>query len=146
VPDTLTLWELLIRLLAPAAFGAVLGWEREAREKPAGVRTHSMVGLGASSFALIGLSLFHELSYAGEAAGLDPIRVVQGVITGIGFLGAGSIIKSGDNSKGLTTAAAVWTCGGVGVACGAGYYAIAGATAAAAFLILVADRLAARLK
>jgi putative Mg2+ transporter-C (MgtC) family protein len=134
-------WEILLRLVAAALFGAAIGWERETLDKPAGLRTHMMVGLGASCFTLVGISLFHELAEGGRQTGLDPIRVVEGVVTGIGFLGAGSIIKAGEHPHGLTTAAGVWAVGGAGAACGAGYFGIAAATTAAALIILAAGRL-----
>ena len=139
--EQLAFWELLLRLAAPTAFGALLGWERESADKPAGLRTHMLVGLGASCFTLVGLSLFHQVADGELGEGMDPIRVVEGVATGIGFLGAGTILKKGDDSKGLTTAAGVWAVGAIGAACGAGFYALAAATAAAGVLILLARRL-----
>lgn len=131
---------LSLRLLLPALLGAAIGWERESLDKPAGLRTHMLVGLGASCFTVAGLELFRDLS-AGAMTNLDPIRVVEGVAGGIGFLGAGSIIKSGGDPKGLTTAAGIWTVGGVGAACGLGYFWIAGITSAVALAVLLVGRL-----
>jgi putative Mg2+ transporter-C (MgtC) family protein len=116
--------ELLLRLFAAILLGASLGWERERRAKPAGLRTHMMVTLGAAAFTLLGTELMVEIS-PHEHARPDPTRVVEGIIGGIGFLGAGSIIQSRGNVEGLTTAAGVWVAGGIGAACGAGMYSIA---------------------
>ncbi len=139
--ETIDHWGVLaLRLLLPALFGGVVGWERESKDKPAGLRTHMLVGLGAACFTLAGLQLFQQLS--SEAwTNLDPIRVVEGVAGGIGFLGAGSILKANGDARGLTTAAGIWTVGGVGCACGLGLLRIAGLTSVTALLILLVGRL-----
>lgn len=137
--DPLELSQFLLRLVLPALFGGVIGWEREISDKPAGLRTHMMVGLGSSAFTLLGVVVFDDLTDAG-AQNIDPTRVIEGVAKGIGFLGAGAIIKSGRDPRGLTTAAGIWTVGGVGAACGAGYLAVAGATSAVALLVLLLGR------
>lgn len=134
---------LALRLILPTLFGGVIGWERESKDKPAGLRTHMLVGLGASCFTLVGLELFEQLR-AQAWATLDPIRVVEGVAGGIGFLGAGSIIKASREARGLTTAAGVWTVGGVGAACGLGFFWIAGLTSLLALLVLLVGRLPTR--
>jgi putative Mg2+ transporter-C (MgtC) family protein len=121
---------VLLRLLLAALLGGLLGIEREARGKAAGVRTHMLVSLGAALFVLVP-----------EQAGVAPVditRVIQGVVAGIGFLGAGSIIKNRDeeNVSGLTTAAGIWLTAAVGVACGLGRESTAVLSAQLAFAIL----------
>ncbi len=127
--------EMVLRLLAAVACGALLGWEREQRQRPAGLRTHMMVALGGAAFTLLALQLYGMADGDGENR-LDPLRAVQGVIGGIGFLGAGSIIQSRGSVRGVTTAATIWVVGSIGVACGAGLYELALATVIAAYLIL----------
>jgi putative Mg2+ transporter-C (MgtC) family protein len=113
--------------------GAVIGWDRERAEKPAGLRTHMLVALGAASFTLLG----YEVSSAVEgAANIDPTRVLQGVIGGIGFMGAGAIIQNRGRVSGVTTAASVWISGALGAACGVGAYVLAGLTTLLSFVIL----------
>ncbi|MEZ5394132.1 MAG: MgtC/SapB family protein [Bryobacterales bacterium] len=138
--DVTELGSLCLRLLLPTLFGGAIGWERESLDKPAGLRTHMLVGLGASCFTLVGLELFRDLS-TNTSNNLDPIRVVEGVAGGIGFLGAGSIIKAGKDPRGLTTAAGIWAVGGVGAACGSGYFWIAGVTSAITLFVLLVGRL-----
>jgi len=117
--------------------GAAVGWEREFADKPPGLRTHMMVCLGAASFTLVGSAVFREIA-AGSAtsSGMDPIRVIEGVVTGIGFLGAGVILRSGEQVRGLTTASGVWVVGAIGTACGRGYYLLAAARTVLALVIL----------
>jgi putative Mg2+ transporter-C (MgtC) family protein len=121
---------LVGRLLAAAALGAVVGFEREARRKPAGLRTHMMVAIGAAAFTLSSAGLLRG------SGGGDPTRIIQGVATGIGFLGAGSILRRAGHIEGLTTAAGIWVVGAVGVACGLGEYPVAVATALISALTL----------
>jgi putative Mg2+ transporter-C (MgtC) family protein len=127
--------DVLIRLTAAVACAAVLGWERESQDKPAGLRTHMMVALGAAAFTLAALILTTNLS-GDEHVRADPLRLVDGIIGGIGFLGAGTIIQSRGSVHGITTAAGIWVMGAIGVACGCGYYLLAGITTCYAFLIL----------
>lgn len=143
----LSVFEMLLRLLVAAVLGAAMGWEREHQDKPAGLRTHMMVTLGAASFALLGAEMLAEFSPEYARARMDPIHVVEGIIGGIGFLGAGSIIRSRGGVEGLTTAASVWVAGGVGAACGVGMYAIAVATSGfSLFTLWVIGRLEQRIK
>ena len=125
-----TLWQDLpftdsvIRLTAATLMGAALGINREIRGKPAGMRTHALVALGTALATLIAIAL------ATGPEGVDRSavsRVIQGVLAGIGFLGAGAILKaeSGERVQGLTTAASVWVVAGLGIACGAGLWALA---------------------
>ncbi|MBW3543224.1 MAG: MgtC/SapB family protein [Planctomycetes bacterium] len=133
-PDTWS--EILVRPAVAMLCGAILGWEREIHRKPAGLRTHMMVALGAAAFTLTTLILFHSVGGA-DTQGVDPLRVVSGVIGGIGFLGAGSIIQARGAVRGVTTAATIWVVGAVGLACGAGYYKIAGVVVLYSLIILV---------
>jgi putative Mg2+ transporter-C (MgtC) family protein len=126
--------QLLLRLLAAAALGGLLGWEREMRSKPAGLRTHMLVTLGAAVFTLLGLESVDALSARYPGTHVDPTRVLEGIVGGIGFLGAGSIIRGKGGVHGLTTAASVWICGGIGAACGFGSYLLAGIGAGFALL------------
>jgi putative Mg2+ transporter-C (MgtC) family protein len=113
--------EMVLPLVAAVLLGGVVGWERESGDKPAGLRTHMMVSLGAAVFTLAALRAISEH----ETSTGDPSRIVMGVATGIGFLGAGSIIRTAGEVHGITTAAGIWVVGGVGACCGAGEYSIA---------------------
>jgi len=110
--------EIAIRLLLAVVFGAVVGYEREHAEKPAGMRTLALVSLGAAAFTLA--------SIYGFGLGADPARVAAQVVTGVGFLGAGTILRSGFNVRGLTTAASIWAIAGIGVAVATGMYIVSG--------------------
>lgn len=116
-------WEIVLRPLIALACGAALGFEREAAEKPAGLRTQMLVALGAATFTILTLRLYDGLQ--SDQSGLDPLRIISGVAGGIGFLGAGSIIRERGTVSGVTTAATIWVTGSVGIACGAGWYSIA---------------------
>jgi putative Mg2+ transporter-C (MgtC) family protein len=123
-------FELVGRLLIAAACGAAVGWEREWRRKPAGLRTYMLVTTGAAAFtaAAVRAGATNDL--------IDPTRVIQGVVGGIGFLGAGAIIQGRATVEGLTTAAGLWVMGSVGVACGLAYYDVALTTTLLAVLIV----------
>jgi putative Mg2+ transporter-C (MgtC) family protein len=109
------LWEIALRLSLAAAFGSILGIEREARLRPAGARDHALVALGAALFTMVGIIGF-------EGSG-DTARVAAGVVAGIGFIGAGVILRTGLSVRGITTAATLWTAAALGVALGCGLYA-----------------------
>jgi putative Mg2+ transporter-C (MgtC) family protein len=127
--------EVIIRLLAACLIGALIGWDRERLEKPAGLRTHILVALGSASFTLLGFELGAAVE-PGAVGVFDPTRVLQGVIGGIGFLGAGAILRDHGHVSGLTTAASVWVAGAMGAAAGAGAYALAVLTAVLALVTL----------
>ena len=114
VPDVEQVTRILTRLLLAAVLGGLLGYERESKGKAAGIRTHMLVALGAAMFVLV-----PELDGMQVA---DMSRVIQGIVTGIGFLGAGAIIKRSteEDVQGLTTAAGIWMTAAIGVACGLG--------------------------
>jgi len=141
VADVEQITRLLVRLLLAALLGGVLGYEREQQGKAAGVRTHMLVAMGAALFVLV--------PQLGGMQVADMSRVIQGVIAGIGFLGAGAIIKnrSEENVHGLTTAAGVWMTSAIGIACELGreLTAVIGTLLALAVLALV-PRLVDRIK
>ena len=120
--------EIVIRLLVALAFGGVIGFEREINRRPAGFRTHVLVSVGSALIMLISAYAFENT---------DPTRMAAQVVSGVGFLGAGTIIFSGDKIKGLTTAASIWLCAAIGLASGAGFYFAAGAASLLALLILL---------
>ena len=128
--DTQVVW----RLFLAAALGGVIGFEREKHNKRmAGFRTHILVSIGSALIMLVSMHIFDI--YAGKAP-VDPARIAAGVVTGIGFLGAGTIIRSGESVRGLTTAASLWTVSGIGLAIGCGFYIAGWATAIIAFAAL----------
>ncbi len=116
--------EIFLRLVLAVIFGGLIGLEREVVHKPAGIRTHMLVSLGSALFVLIALESI--------PGGID--KIIAGVATGIGFLGAGTIFKAKSDVHGLTTAASVWTVAAIGLAIGLGYYLI---TAIAVILVLM---------
>jgi putative Mg2+ transporter-C (MgtC) family protein len=129
---------LLLRLVVAAGLAGILGWEREFAHKPAGLRTHMVVGIAAALFTVLG-----ELAMSDSPAGAvgprpDPIRVIQAVAVGIGFLGSGIIFvaKEGDRVLGLTTAASIWATAGVGLAAGTGRYLLAAGSTGLLLLVL----------
>ena len=115
--------EVCLRLACAMLVGLVIGTEREYTHRPAGMRTHILVALGACVVSITGEMLFSQ--YHGLGSSADPARLSAQVITGVGFLGAGTIMKEGVSVKGLTTAASVWAVACLGIACGYGYYALA---------------------
>lgn len=128
-------WELIARLLLAAGLGSVVGWERERLQWTAGLRTHMLVALG--SCLMIIVSAYGFSSVLSARVVLDPSRVAAQVVTGVGFLGAGSIILRNEVIKGLTTAASVWAVAGVGLAAGAGLYSASVVTTMIILVILV---------
>ena len=120
--------EMVLRLLLAAALGAVIGFQRERAGKPAGIRTHSLISLGAALFTVASALGF---------VGAEPSRIAAGIVAGIGFLGAGAILRSREGIiAGLTTAATIWVSAGIGLAAGAGMYIIAPVATAITVVIL----------
>ena len=117
-PDVALQIDLFVRLVLAAVLGAAIGIEREAREQPAGMRTHLLVSVGSAAFTILSI-------YGFQAPGADPARVAAQIVTGIGFLGAGAILKIGVNVRGLTTAASLWAVAAVGMGAGAGAWGVA---------------------
>ncbi|WP_373764267.1 MgtC/SapB family protein [Delftia acidovorans] len=131
LPDAAEVTRVMVRLLLAALLGGIVGYEREHKGKAAGLRTHMLVAMGAALFVLV-----PERGGMGIA---DMSRVIQGVVAGVGFLGAGAIIKrhSEEQVQGLTTAAGIWMTAAIGVACGLGREAIALLATLLAIVILV---------
>ena len=133
----LTGWEALLRLSMACGLGAAIGFEREIRDREAGIRTHLLVSLGSALFTVVSAYGFHEFLASGDTiVRADPTRIAAQIVTGIGFLGAGAIIREGLNVRGLTTAATLWVVAAIGMACGAGYYWPAAATTVLTILAL----------
>ena len=109
--------EIILRLVLSAIVGGFVGMERESNNRPAGLRTHILVTLGSSLIMLLSIDGFHNSPNIG-----DPGRLASQVVSGIGFLGAGTILRQGNSIQGLTTAASLWVCAGIGLAIGGGYY------------------------
>jgi putative Mg2+ transporter-C (MgtC) family protein len=138
LPDVSEVTRLCLRLLIAVILGGILGYERERTGAAAGFRTHMLVALGSALFVLVPLQAGTDIS--------DMSRVLQGVIAGIGFLGAGAILKSSDDQqvRGLTTAASIWLTAAVGIAAGMGREATAVLSTMFALLILLALRIPVR--
>lgn len=115
-------YEIFLRIILACIFGGLIGFERESINRPAGFRTHILVCLGATIVMISNITLLYKY---GNIASVDPARYGAQVISGIGFLGAGTIIKEGFTVKGLTTAASLWAVACLGLALGAGHYTIA---------------------
>jgi putative Mg2+ transporter-C (MgtC) family protein len=116
-------WDALLRLVFACGLGALIGFEREIRDREAGIRTHLLVSLGSALFTIVSAYGFHEfLTGGGNIVRADPSRIAAQIVTGIGFLGAGAIIRQGLSIRGLTTAATLWVVAAIGMASGAGYY------------------------
>jgi putative Mg2+ transporter-C (MgtC) family protein len=127
---------LLLRLLIAAALSGVVGWERESAHKPAGLRTHMLVGVASALFTVLGT--LAATQYPGERGDIDPLRVIQAIAIGIGFLGSGVIFVARDREEvlGLTTAGSIWATAAIGIAAGLGYYILALGSTVLLFLVL----------
>ncbi len=136
----LGLSEIAVRLALACLLCGIIGFERERKDRPAGLRTYMLVGLAATLFTVITIEMSLNLS---DGAGIrsDPIRIIEAVTAGVAFLAAGTIIIRKGDVKGLTTGAGMWMSGAIGVACGAGYYAVAVMAAALCLVIIVLVRL-----
>lgn len=121
--EALSLGEICLRLLCAMVVGLVIGTEREYTHRPAGMRTHILVALGSCAVMITGHLIFMEYRELGATP--DPARLSAQVITGVGFLGAGTILREGASVKGLTTAASLWSVACLGIAAGAGYFFVA---------------------
>ncbi|MBN1782089.1 MgtC/SapB family protein [bacterium] len=127
--------DFIVQMMLASVLGAVIGLERDIHGRAAGIRTHLLVSLGACVFTIV--SLLVARRYVAGTLSHDPGRIAAQIVTGIGFLGAGVIIKAGVNVRGLTTAACLWTAAAVGMACGGGYKGIAVLAAAIALFGLI---------
>ena len=118
--------EVLLRIVLAGALGGAIGAEREIREREAGLRTHMLVAVGAALFTIVSAYAWSDFQFSTrEGITFDPTRIAAQVVTGIGFLGAGAIIRQGLSIRGLTTAASLWVVAAIGMASGAGYYSAA---------------------
>jgi putative Mg2+ transporter-C (MgtC) family protein len=136
--------EDLARLALAAALGGAIGFERELREREAGLRTHLLVCLGSALFTIVSAYGFRDFLTSGDQViRADPTRIAAQIVTGIGFLGAGAIIRQGISVRGLTTAATLWVAAAIGIAAGAGYYSGAVLTTVVTLIALWPLRLAA---
>ena len=119
-------WDVLVRLGVAAGLTGAIGLERELRERAAGLRTHMLVGVGAALFTLVSAYGWGDFEFSTRSGVVfDPTRIAAQIVTGIGFLGAGAIIRQGLAVRGLTTAASLWIVAAIGMAVGAGYYSAA---------------------
>jgi putative Mg2+ transporter-C (MgtC) family protein len=118
--------EVLVRVVLAGVLGGAVGAEREIREREAGLRTHMLVAVGAALFTIVSAYAWGDFRFS-QASGVtfDPTRIAAQIVTGIGFLGAGAIIRQGLSIRGLTTAASLWVVAAIGIASGAGYYSAA---------------------
>jgi putative Mg2+ transporter-C (MgtC) family protein len=135
--------QFLVRLLVAAALAAVLGWEREHARKSAGLRTHMLVGIAAALYTAIAQLTVEDIEVGETELRADPIRAIQAVAIGIGFLGSGVIFVSRheDRVQGLTTAASIWATAAIGIAAGLEHYVLAvGATVLLLFVLRVMVR------
>ena len=120
--------EMVLRLLLAAALGAIIGFQRARAGKPAGIRTYSLICVGSALFAVVSALGF---------VGADPARIAAGIVAGIGFIGAGAIMRREEGIvEGLTTAATIWVVAGIGLAAGVGMYLIAAVVTAIALVVL----------
>jgi putative Mg2+ transporter-C (MgtC) family protein len=129
------------RLLLATIFGAAIGFEREWRNRPAGLRTHVLVCVASATFAILTIEIVHAPMFTsdtlGDAVKVDPIRVVEAVTAGVAFLAAGVVIFTRGQVHGLTTGAGMWLAGAIGVACGLGLWQIALFSTVLALIVLV---------
>jgi putative Mg2+ transporter-C (MgtC) family protein len=136
--------EILFRVSLAAALGGAIGLEREIRDREAGLRTHMLVAVGAALFTLISAYAWTDFEFSTpEGIVFDPTRIAAQIVTGIGFLGAGAIIRQGLSVRGLTTAATLWVVAAIGMAAGVGYYEAAVLTTALVLFSLWPLRIAA---
>lgn len=120
--------EVVLRLILGAILGGLIGLEREVHNRPAGLRTHVLVTVGSTLIMLV--SMYGFQGFGTNGTGGEPARLAAQVVSGIGFLGAGTIMREGNDVRGLTTAASLWVSGGIGLAIGSGYYLGASVTTA----------------
>ena len=125
------------RLGLALLLGMIIGLDRERHRKPAGLRSHMLVSLASASFALIAMEIVDSMGSWDDHVRIDPTRVLEAVVTGIAFLGAGAIIRNKGEVEGITTGASLWLTGALGVACGVGQLYLAAMTAILGVIVLV---------
>ena len=129
------LGEVTFKILLTVGLSSVIGFERELRQKVAGLRTHILVGVGSTLIVLTSFHLFE--AYRSITSVIDPTRIISNIVTGIGFLCAGAIIRAGSQVTGLTSAATLWVVSGIGIAVGCGDYVSATVVSFVVFIVLV---------
>jgi putative Mg2+ transporter-C (MgtC) family protein len=130
-----SLADIALRLGAAILLGGLVGLNREWMRKPAGLRTHILVSLASATFAVLARELF--LDAVEEGGQPDPVRVVEAVVTGVAFLGAGTIIQQSGSVEGMTTGASIWLAGAIGVAAGSGHFLVAGLCTLMGLVVLI---------
>jgi len=132
---------IVARMLLAAIFGAIIGFEREWRNRPAGLRTHVLVCVAAATFALLTIEIVHAPMFVTdgikEAVKVDPIRIVEAVTAGVAFLAAGTILFSRGEVQGVTTGAGLWLAGAIGVASGLGLWQVAAFVTFLSLIVLI---------
>lgn len=123
-------WEIALKLLLACLCGGVIGYSREKEKKAAGLRTNIMVCLGSTLFTVL------SIGFGQKYPGTDVARIASNIVTGIGFIGAGTILQAGGSIIGITTAASIWTVAAIGLALGASFYIAAGLATLLSFLVL----------
>jgi len=142
VPDLHDLHgELLIRILLGTVLGGVIGFERDLHGRQAGLRTHAIVALASATFMVVSTQFIYWQHYSGDSVRVDPSRIAASVVSGIGFLGAGAILRTGITIRGLTTAAGLWLVSAIGMAAGGGMYVIAAFATLVGLVVLTVLRI-----
>ncbi|MEK3865889.1 MgtC/SapB family protein [Paenibacillus sp. FSL H7-0716] len=131
----ISIYELSLRILISILLGGIIGWERERGQHPAGFRTHILVCVGSTLITLTSIYGFAQFAYETNVR-MDPARLAAQVVSGIGFLGAGTIMRHGGNVSGLTTAASLWVVAAIGIGTGAGFYYASALTTVIVFVSL----------
>lgn len=127
----------IVKLVLATFLGSLIGLEREYHGRPAGLRTHILVCIGAAVLTISGLSIAAVFSNGNGSSGEEISRIIAGIVTGIGFLGAGAIIRTSDLIRGLTTAACIWFVAAIGIVIGIGQYLLAASSTGIALLVLI---------
>jgi len=130
--------DFVLRVLLATLFGLVVGLDRQVKRKPLGAQAYMLISAGSAALMIVAINYGASAAAGDSSIGVDPTRVIQGVMGGIGFLGAGAIISQNDSGRlrGVASGAAIWTAGGIGIAAGLGYLVEAGFLAALTFAIL----------
>lgn len=127
---------IFARLIGAILLGGIIGFEREAKNRPAGFKTHILVSLAAACFAVVAIESIHIKGFEDEAVRVDPLRVIEAVTAGVAFLAAGTIVLSKGEIQGITTGASLWLAGAIGVSLGFGQWIIAFAAVLGGFVVL----------
>jgi putative Mg2+ transporter-C (MgtC) family protein len=119
-------WELFLRIAVGTALGGIIGYERDVHGRPAGLRTHMIVGLASATFMVVSTNfVYHQHFQHADLVEVDASRIAASIVTGMGFLAGGAILRTGISVQGLTTAAALWLVGAIGMASGSGMFPVA---------------------